>query len=566
MNKIKFLPLFFCFFFHLNSLNSQSSVIDSLSNKSYEQLEKLILKYLNDSLKLNQYAKAYLLKAKQESNYLKIEFGQYYKSLNESNFEEYYTLCDSLINESKLKKNIKTELEIRSCKGITYHHNNLKYKTLEEFLEVNKKLEYYKNDSLQCITNIYLGLSLSRDKQYEKALKLYNKAYDYMKSIKKESYNDSQLIIPNLIASLYYKIGKIDSAFYYINQAEKIYISINDTFFLNTIPFEKAKIQYELKDYESVIKNLKGFAPFIIKKDANYRLALNSYNLIANSYEEINDNKNAFIYYKKADSLNVIRKTNDVNLLKNYTFLIKYYRKLNNKEKQLEYINKLLEFKDLKSDEKFNINNNLYEKYEKPKLIAKKNAIITQLEKKVNKQKAYKITFVTLAFATLLLLGFQIQKKRNYKKQFLKIINEKKEQGISSIVAEKKDFIKSINIQKEIIEDILIKLETFEKKLGFLDQDLNLINLAEKFETNSNYLSKIVNHYKELSFSNYINKLRIEYIVEKLKEDSLLRKYTIKALSEEVGFKNAESFSKAFHKFTSIKPSYFIKELNKRAA
>ncbi|WP_121147007.1 helix-turn-helix domain-containing protein [Tenacibaculum discolor] len=72
-----------------------------------------------------------------------------------------------------------------------------------------------------------------------------------------------------------------------------------------------------------------------------------------------------------------------------------------------------------------------------------------------------------------------------------------------------------------------------------------------------------MNQYKNTSFSNYVNQLRIEYTVEKLKNDTLWRKYTVKAIAQEVGFKNAESFSKAFYKFTSIKPSYFIKELEK---
>ncbi|WP_416370339.1 helix-turn-helix domain-containing protein [Tenacibaculum ovolyticum] len=81
--------------------------------------------------------------------------------------------------------------------------------------------------------------------------------------------------------------------------------------------------------------------------------------------------------------------------------------------------------------------------------------------------------------------------------------------------------------------------------------------------TNTNYLSKVINQHKNTTFSNYINRLRIDYIVEKLKTDSLLRKYTIKTIANEAGFKNTESFSKAFYKFTEIKPSYFIKELEK---
>ena len=43
----------------------------------------------------------------------------------------------------------------------------------------------------------------------------------------------------------------------------------------------------------------------------------------------------------------------------------------------------------------------------------------------------------------------------------------------------------------------------------------------------------------------------------------MYKKYTIKAISSEVGFNNVQSFAKAFHNSKGINPSYFIKELNK---
>lgn len=80
--------------------------------------------------------------------------------------------------------------------------------------------------------------------------------------------------------------------------------------------------------------------------------------------------------------------------------------------------------------------------------------------------------------------------------------------------------------------------------------------------TNSSYLSKVVNFYKHKNFASYINDLRIEYVVEQLKEDKKLRSYTIKSIADEVGFNNVESFTKAFYKKTGIRPSYYINNLN----
>lgn len=83
--------------------------------------------------------------------------------------------------------------------------------------------------------------------------------------------------------------------------------------------------------------------------------------------------------------------------------------------------------------------------------------------------------------------------------------------------------------------------------------------MQKKLETNSTYLSKTINQYKNKNFSQYINDLRIEDTITRLREDKKFRNYSIKAIAEEVGFSNSESFSKAFFKKTGYQPSYFIK-------
>jgi len=104
-------------------------------------------------------------------------------------------------------------------------------------------------------------------------------------------------------------------------------------------------------------------------------------------------------------------------------------------------------------------------------------------------------------------------------------------------------------------------LKQFEEDKKYLKTDITILNLAKDLETNTRYLSKIINHYKEKNFSNYLNDLRISYAVDKLTNDVQFRKYTIQAIGNEVGFNNAESFAKAFYKNTGIKSSYFIKNI-----
>ncbi|WP_109097198.1 helix-turn-helix domain-containing protein [Aquimarina sp. AU58] len=72
---------------------------------------------------------------------------------------------------------------------------------------------------------------------------------------------------------------------------------------------------------------------------------------------------------------------------------------------------------------------------------------------------------------------------------------------------------------------------------------------------------KVIYCHKQKTLSQYINDLRIDFVVEKFRSDSKFRKYTIKAIAQEVGFNTAEAFSKTFYKKTGIYPSYFIKKL-----
>ena len=109
----------------------------------------------------------------------------------------------------------------------------------------------------------------------------------------------------------------------------------------------------------------------------------------------------------------------------------------------------------------------------------------------------------------------------------------------------------------------LKELERFEIKKKFLEKDLTLVHLASTFNTNSNYLSKVINYYRNKNYTTYLNDLRINYIVNLLKTESKFRNYTIKALAEESGFSAPQHFSKAFFSTTGIYPSYFLNQLNK---
>ncbi|WP_298547683.1 helix-turn-helix domain-containing protein [uncultured Aquimarina sp.] len=119
----------------------------------------------------------------------------------------------------------------------------------------------------------------------------------------------------------------------------------------------------------------------------------------------------------------------------------------------------------------------------------------------------------------------------------------------------------SFDISIEIINSIVVKLNKFEEGNDFLKPNITLTLLAKDLNTNSKYLSKIINTYKQKTFTQYINDLRIDYLIEKLKTNTSYTKYSIKAIAEEIGFKTPNAFSRAFFKKIGKYPSEYIKEL-----
>lgn len=117
-------------------------------------------------------------------------------------------------------------------------------------------------------------------------------------------------------------------------------------------------------------------------------------------------------------------------------------------------------------------------------------------------------------------------------------------------------------INDEKVKEILNNLIKLEEKKYFLNTNYSLNYVARKLKTNTAYLSKIINNELGISFSTYVNELRINYIILELKNNKKLRSYSIKAISEEIGYKSPESFNKYFKAKTGITPSLFIKKIN----
>ncbi|GAA0727863.1 hypothetical protein GCM10009430_36370 [Aquimarina litoralis] len=170
------------------------------------------------------------------------------------------------------------------------------------------------------------------------------------------------------------------------------------------------------------------------------------------------------------------------------------------------------------------------------------------------------VLIITLVISFLLYRRNTISNKKRFEEILLKLHETeiRKEEKTKSKVLEPE-----LSIKDDQVIEILQKLEKLENSDFFIQKDCNLYSTAKKIGTNTSYLSKALNEYKKQSFVEYLNNIRIDYVLKRLKNDSKFRAYTITAISEEIGYKSPNTFTKAFRKKTNLTPSYYIKQFNK---
>lgn len=228
------------------------------------------------------------------------------------------------------------------------------------------------------------------------------------------------------------------------------------------------------------------------------------------------------------DSLN-----NTINEVEKFIFLKKlknYYLKKNSLEKYAIYNTQLTKLNEQLKVEKKGTKNHLVNK------LLEQNRIRLAKENRNIKNLSY--VFSAVLVGLILFVIF-------YKKK------EKVEETIT----------KPNLISDKVENEILIKLDHFEHNKGYLNPHITIVLLAKELDTNVKYLSSILNNSKQKSFNNYINELRIEYIVKCLQEDHKFRLYKVSHLATLSGFASQSSFTTFFKLVTGTTPSVFIKNL-----
>ncbi len=128
-----------------------------------------------------------------------------------------------------------------------------------------------------------------------------------------------------------------------------------------------------------------------------------------------------------------------------------------------------------------------------------------------------------------------------------------------------KQFVKHENSNISSITAIRIidEIERLINEKFFLDPDIDLYSLAKMLDTNTSYLSQVINEYMGKSFSEFLKELRINEAILRMGKSRLIPKYSMDGFARELGFRSRSSFYIAFKKQTGMTPSDFMYSINK---
>lgn len=559
------------FFSTLLSITSFSQSKEEVSHLSFGAISDSINKYAySDIIKAVDASNSYILKAKRKGDKLKEWKGIYsIGSIYEQNqeFEKaqvYFEKSLEFAEKNKLQEEVIGSYFLGAQIQMALSNGSQTLEILDNALSLAEEIDsnYWKENILEFISYI---LSMTGD--MEKAIKIRKKTISMYENRSIDSVYTSSVKTTTLtnaysqLSRSYLKVKEADSAKYYSGLISKL-ISSDDSCNQRTLYQAKGEIYFFEKDFAEARKSFKTASELC---DPNIPLLALRLNYSLGKVEH-GDGK-----FKEAKTILQQALDNYVVKPSEEGFMDDYYKLLADSYKEIgdlknanyyfeKYIHSTSKFDKIKSEVQSSTNAQEIEKF-------RSELKSLEEEKNTSERKLYYLLLgasVIILMLLFFLLRFYRNKKANETK-FQALLAKIESAPTSEEIIDTKDSIleetNSSDVSEEVKMEILQGLKKLEEKEYFLKQECNSYNVAKKIGTNTSYLSKVINSHYGKNFNTYINDLRINYAILRLKNDVIFRSYSIQSIAEELGYKSADSFSKYFKKDTGLNPSFYIKEI-----
>ncbi|MEM6895651.1 MAG: helix-turn-helix domain-containing protein [Bacteroidota bacterium] len=503
---------------------------------------KAVQFWRNDNDSVNIYTKELYKRAKISGApelYLRAYHIKALTSLNEQS--ESYT--DSLFSLAKSENDFKFLASAYFLKGRNAYDAGAYKKSLDNYLQCQSllqkevdsiPLERLVKDNIGLI-RILVGDNKGAISIFEELLPHYREVGDF--------YHVETLFS---LAVAYHQDGNFQKSQEYVAEGLDLSTQIEtgpEPYFLSILGAN----QYGLGQYQDAIENLEAANTSFEENGDPMRQAISHYYL-GKIYDALKVNDSTLYHMHEVDRLYREHPQSLYPLTRGaWEMLLDEARRSDDGENELRYITTLLAIDSIVSSNFRYINQNLTQRYDMPKLVQE------QEDLKKGYQRRNRFLWYGLGGVSLLLLSFFVFARIKRKSSLVPSTHP------SSIKSKKQKRVVLTTDRLSQISDGLAKLEAEE---FFLKPNITMKEVADLLGTNDKYLSVYVNRHIGSSYSTYVNKLRLDRFMNRLKtEPDFFKKYTLDAMAQQCGFTSNKALNKACKRILGKTSSEILIEL-----
>lgn len=559
-NNTYFLILFIFFVGFFQSQEKQNS---------YKKLSSLFNSYQENDERALVFVKMYIEKAKSEKNYLKLIAG-YEEAIYYSNTSQRKLIySDSAIVTALKSKNKDQISRAYLGKGIVYYYNSRNFKkALENYLIAFK---YSKNSEDQYLTNkviYHLGVVKCYLGYYDEASQHFIQTANFFQRNMNADHVHENIKLNNesgylnsiyRLSKAYANIGMHKKEDSLIDLGLRI-LDNKDQHSIEYAYFQKGRgIQLiRQKNTKEALKHLI-FSRDILLKNDDFASLATVYFYLGRLYWISNDRKQSLSYFKNVDSIVNKYKFITPEIRGSYEFLINDAKEQHNDSIQLYYTNQLLRADSIIAKDFATLSTKIEYEYDTDRLNEEKGQLI-------KKHKKWNLLFAILITLSVFLIVFLMYRSRKKEALLTQQYNVLIEKMTISQIKESEEVSKPVQEQvkslytPEQINEVVQNLKVFENKKQYLRKNIKLPEVAALIGSNRTTLSFVLNEHLDVTFPEYLKKLRINYITAFMLEDKRNLNYKIDTLAEMCGISTRQMFSTHFLEITGMRPTDFIRK------
>lgn len=545
--------ILFLFLVHgISMAKGKNPQSDSLETYTFDQLYDKIRKEKHDKILQDVYLKFFLIKAKSEKDEEEI-FNGYRNFVNYSADENLVLVyADSMVLFTQKAKNSKLIGSALLSRGIAKYGQKKYIEALEDYVKANEIItdsddQYLKYKLKYNIAHVKYYLE-----NYTEAISLFKECVGFFKVENPRAYLNSL----HSLSLCYNRMGDIgkssDLNQLGILEGERL----SDHSMFAYFNYLEGINHYFKNNYNLAIKQILESLDKIKDNDdfANQAVA---HFYLGKSYKQLENDSKAIKHFLLVDEIFNRHKYIRPDLRETHEILIAYAQSQNDLEAERYFTQQLIKTDSILIANQKKLPSKIHSQYDTQELNQSKLKVENEKNRQIKINRIF--LFSILVFIILAMgLGYRYFKnKAKYELKFKELMAEKKLKDLQSTEPK----LKTENINSEAEASLLKHLEKFEKNKTFLEKDLNQAKLAAYFKSNNKYISAIIQTHRHKGFNEYINDLRIDYIISLLQTDRMIRKYNNAALAELAGFSSTERFTKAFKSRIDMPPTFFINKL-----